>query len=107
MSATVKVHLMGRDYLLRSQGNPDLVKEAAVLVEEKLADLPQTLSVDTRDRYILALLNLAGDFLQEKRKNYAVELECRELKAFCQGGSEQTKKMEAALIERIENALDR
>jgi cell division protein ZapA (FtsZ GTPase activity inhibitor) len=104
MSATVKVHLLGRDYQLRSQGDSDLIQEAASLVEEKLSGIPKSVSVDTRDRYMLALLNLAGEYLQEKRKNRALEVERRGW----QDGlatAEQSKRDEAELIERIENAL--
>ena len=106
MSATVKVHLLGRDYLLRSQGDPDLVQEAAVLVEEKLSDLPRSVSVDTRDRYILAMLNLAGEYLQEKRKNQALNVEPQEQQDANLAAEEQSKRIEAQLIERIENALN-
>ena len=45
MNATVKVHLHGRDYLLRRQGDPDLVQEAAHLVEEKLSGLPNPFTI--------------------------------------------------------------
>lgn len=105
MSATVKVHLLGRDYLLRSQGDPDLVQEAAVLVEEKLLGLPKSVSVDTRDRYMLAMLNLAGEYLQEKRKNQAAEVE-RQERSSESAVDVLSKSREAELIERIENALN-
>ncbi len=107
MSATVKVHLLGRDYLLRSQGDPDLVQEAAILVEEKLSGLSRSVSVDTRDRYMLAMLNLAGEYLQEKRKNQAFEVERQGQQNTRLVDEQQLKKIEAELIERIENALDR
>ena len=107
MNATVKVHLLGRDYMLRSQGDPDLVQEAALLVEEKLAGLPKSVSVDTRDRYMLAMLNLAGEYLQEKRKNAAIEVEQQGQQNAHLAKDEQSKSIEAELIERIENALNR
>jgi cell division protein ZapA (FtsZ GTPase activity inhibitor) len=105
MSATVKVHLLGRDYLLRSQGDPDLVQEAAVLVEEKLSGLPKSVSVDTRDRYMLAMLNLAGEYLQEKRKNQEIEVERHEWLTN-PAVDALSKSREVELIERIENALN-
>lgn len=105
MSATVKVHLLGRDYLLRSQGDPDLVQEAAVLVEEKLSGLPKSVSVDTRDRYMLAMLNLAGEYLQEKHKNQEIEVERQEWLTN-PAVDALSKSREAELIERIENALN-
>ncbi len=105
MSATVKVHLLGRDYLLRSQGDPDLVQEAAVIVEEKLSGLPRSVSVDTRDRYMLAMLNLAGEYLQEKRKNQEIEVERQEWLTN-PAVDALSESREAELIERIENALN-
>ena len=107
MSGTVKVQLLGRDYLLRSQGDPELVQEAATLVEEKLVGLPRTVSADTRDRYMLAMLNLAGEYLQEKRKNEAFEIERQNWQAANSAAAAQTKRTEAELIERIENALNK
>ncbi len=107
MSATVKVNLLGKDYLLRSQGDPALVQEAAILVEDKLAGLPRTLSVDTRDRYMLAMLNLAGEYLQEKKRNQALEVAQQNRHNDDCAADEQSKVIEAELIERIENALNR
>ena len=104
-SATVKVSLQGRDYLLRSQGDPDLVQEATLLVETKLSGIPTTVSVDTRDRYLLAMLNLAGELLQERRKNQAIEGTQLERQGNDLFADEQSRRLEAELIERIESAL--
>ena len=101
-SETVKVHLLGREYSLRSQGNPELVQAAAVLVEEKLSDLPTSAAVDTRDRYMLVMLNLAGEYLQEKLKNQALEVARQDGESLI---AAQVEKNEAELIARIENAL--
>lgn len=105
MNATVRVQLLGRDYLLRSQGDPERVREAALLVEEKLAGMAEALSVDTRDRFILALLNLAGEYLFERRRSQAVEEELELLKARQDETDEQLRRA-AGLVERIEEALD-
>lgn len=109
MNATVKVQLLGRDYLLRSQGDPDRVQEAAALVEDKLAGLTGVVSVDTRDRFVLAMLNLAGEFLQEKRRRQAVENELDELRVTQSrllAEESRSQRIEAELIKRIENALN-
>lgn len=106
MSETVKVHLLGRDYMLRSQGDPELVREAALLVEDKLLDVPTSVSVDTRDRYILAMLNMAGEYLQEKRKNQTVESERQGQQSMSAAAEDQMKNRDAELIARIENALN-
>lgn len=106
MSATVKVHLLGRDYLLRSQGAPDRVQEAAALVEEKLSGLTDSVSVDTRDRFILALLNLAGESLQERSDKQALEARIQILQNEKNSLEEQFVQLEKKLVERIEDALD-
>jgi hypothetical protein len=101
----VKVHLLGRDYLLRSSGDPEMLQEAALLVEEKFACVPTTTSVDTRDRQMLAMLNLAGEYLQEKRRRIALEAEQKELLEQNALTDRQKSKRENALISRIEDAL--
>lgn len=105
MNAPVNVHLLGRDYLLRIQGDPELVQEAAALVEEKVSGLPRSLSADTRDRYMLVMLNLAGEYLQEKRKNQALDAERQGYLGERVATDEQSNRIEAELIERIETAL--
>ncbi len=106
MNATVRVQLLGRDYLLRSQGDPARVQDAAALVESKLEGLTGTVSVDTRDRFMLAMLNLAGEYLQEKRRSQALDAELRALESGQAAKDEQLRRVEAGLIERIENALN-
>jgi hypothetical protein len=56
---------------------------------------------------MLALLNLAGEYLREKRKNQAIEVEKKELQSNSFVTDEHSKRVEAELIERIENALKR
>lgn len=106
MNATVRVQLLGRDYLLRSQGDPDRVQEAAALVEERLSGLAETMSVDTRDRFMLVMLNLAGEYLQEERKSQSLESELRRVKTDQAEADELISKVEAELVERIEDALN-
>lgn len=105
MNATVRVKLLGRDYMLRSQGDPDRVQEAATLVEEKLAGLTESVSVDTRDRFMLVMLNLAGEYLQERRDRQSLECKLEILQTEQLNAEKQLKINEAELIERIENAL--
>lgn len=106
MNATVRVKLLGRDYMLRSQGDPDRVQEAATLVEEKLAGLTESVSVDTRDRFMLVMLNLAGEYLQERRDRQSLEGRLEILQTEQLNAEKQLKINEAELIERIENALN-
>ncbi len=105
MSETVKVRLLEREYQLRSQGDSDLVQEAALLVEKKLSELSTTVAVDTRDRYILVMLTLAGEYLQEKRKNQMLEGELQEWQAGNRSSELLSDKIQAELIDRIDNAL--
>ena len=106
MNATVRVHLLGRDYLLRSQGDPEQVQAAAALVEEKLAGLSDKVSVDTRDRFMLAMLNLAGEYLQIETQNLEMTTELDELKNHLTVADRQCTARADRLIERIEDALD-
>ena len=106
MTPTVRIHLLGRDYLLRSQGDQQRVQEAADLVEERLAGLDESLSVDTRDRFVLALLNLAGEYLRERGKVRELENHLdRQQKAHA-ALEEEIGEVEAGLIARIEDALN-
>lgn len=106
MNATVKIHLLGRDYMLRSQGDPAQIQAAAALVEEKLAGLSDAVSVDTRDRFMLAMLNLAGEYLQATEKSKALADELQSLTKRQAADSEQFERAGNRLIERIEAALD-
>jgi cell division protein ZapA (FtsZ GTPase activity inhibitor) len=106
MNATVRVHLLGRDYMLRSQGDPEHVQEAAALIEERLAGLTDSVSVDTRDRFMLGMLNLAGEYLQEKRRCQALETELKVQQDGQLTADNELKRAESGLIERIENALN-
>jgi cell division protein ZapA (FtsZ GTPase activity inhibitor) len=105
VNETVKVQLFGREYLLRSSGDAELLANAALLVEEKLGQVSTTISVDTRDRQMLAMLNLAGDYLQEKRKCLALKAEVETLQAQMGFTDEQACRLEDDLIARIEAAL--
>jgi len=105
VSSTVKVHLLGRDYLLRSSGDPETLQEAALLVEEKFSCVPTTISVDTRDRQMLAMLNLAGEYLQEKRRRITLETELQRLLEQRDSADLHKLKIENALIARVEDAL--
>jgi hypothetical protein len=54
---------------------------------------------------MLAMLNLAGDYLQENRKCLALKAEVETLQAQLGFANEQTCRMEDDLIARIEAAL--
>lgn len=64
MSHSVRVRVQGREYNLRSQQAPEQVQEIAAFVEKQLAEIARGGSVDSQDLLALALLNLAGQYLQ-------------------------------------------
>lgn len=64
MSHSVRVRVQGREYNLRSQQAPEQVQEIAAFVEKQLAEIARGGSVDSQDHLALALLNLAGQYLQ-------------------------------------------
>ena len=64
MSGNVKVSLLGRTYTLRSQQSEEQIGRVVDFVEQRIAEMGAGPSVDTRDLTALALLNLAGQYLQ-------------------------------------------
>lgn len=106
MNTTVRVHLLGRDYLLRSQGDSTQVQAAAALVEKKLSELPDAISVDTRDRFMLALMNLAGEYLQAQGDNEVLTIELQKVKDEQTAEQAQSALTVQRLVDRIEEALD-
>ena len=64
MSPSFQVRIQGREYTLRSHETQEQIQRVVDFVEEKLAETAQGRRVDTRDLTVLALLNLAGLYLQ-------------------------------------------
>jgi len=64
LSHSVRVRVQGREYNLRSQQDQAQVQRVADFVEEQLAGIPRSGSVDSQDALALTLLNLAGQLLQ-------------------------------------------
>lgn len=64
MSRTIKIRILGRDYSLRSQQSEEQVKRISEFIDKMLAETIAGRTVDTRDAAALALLNLAGQYLQ-------------------------------------------
>ncbi|PLX95260.1 MAG: hypothetical protein C0621_04135 [Desulfuromonas sp.] len=79
MSSTLRIRIQGREYSLLTQQSEEETQRVVVFVEQLLAETAASRSVDTRDLTVLALLNLAGQFLrlQEEHEQKAAELESR------------------------------
>lgn len=64
MNKKIQVKILGREYFLRSQQTEEQVQRVAGFIDELLAETVAGKTVDTRDAAALALLNLAGRYLQ-------------------------------------------
>ena len=58
---TVPVMILGKEYRIRSESDPDTVRRAAILLEDTLEKVrARTGTVDTLDVAVLAALNIAN-----------------------------------------------
>lgn len=105
MNDSTRVRLRGRDYLLRSQGDPEQIQRATRLVEEKLAEQEATVAVDTHDRFMLAMLNLAGEALSERDQREKLSLELQQFRTAWQSAEWDFAQRSDRLIARIEKQL--
>jgi cell division protein ZapA len=67
-SPTIKVEIYDQTYTMRSDGNPDYIKQLAHYVDQRMREISSgTLTVDSRKVAILAALHIA-DELHQLRK---------------------------------------
>ncbi len=65
MSEAVEINLMGRTFSVRSNDEPEQVRAAAMLVQERVDELKKLGAVVASDRLLaLVALNLAGELLK-------------------------------------------
>jgi len=65
MSEAVEINLMGRTFSVRSNDEPEQVRAAATLVQERVDELKKLGAVVASDRLLaLVALNLAGELLK-------------------------------------------
>ena len=64
LNSSIRVTILGREYTLRSHGSSDQIDRVVRFVEDRLAEMEAVKSVDTRDITVLALLNVAGQYLR-------------------------------------------
>jgi len=65
LKPAVQVTLLGQQYTVRSDSAPDEVAEVAAFVNSRIAEVASSSRVvDTMNTVVLALLNVAGDYLR-------------------------------------------
>lgn len=66
MKQTVQVTIMGQQYSVRSDDDPEKVARVADFVNRRLTELASRApTADTHQITVLALLNLAGEYLEQ------------------------------------------
>ncbi len=68
MTQSVEVTLMGRNFIIRTEDDPEHVLEAASMVQERVDELRSMGTTVASDRLLaLVALNLAGELLQSSK----------------------------------------
>jgi cell division protein ZapA len=74
------VTILGQQYTLRTEATSDQVREVVDFVRQSLEEVTgRHRAVDSLDTAVLALLNVAGSFLQMKRSDGAQTQEVKQL----------------------------
>jgi cell division protein ZapA len=74
------VTILGQQYTLRTDATSDQVREVVDFVRQSLEEVTgRHRAVDSLDAAVLALLNVAGSFLQMKRTDQAQMQEVKQL----------------------------
>jgi len=74
------VTILGQQYTLRTEATSDQVREVVDFVRQSLEEVTgRHRAVDSLDTAVLALLNVAGSFLQMKRSDEAQTQEVKQL----------------------------
>ncbi|MDY6850189.1 MAG: cell division protein ZapA [Thermodesulfobacteriota bacterium] len=72
--------ILGQQYTLRTEATSDQVREVVDFVRQSLEEVTgRHRAVDSLDTAVLALLNVAGSFLQMKRSDGAQTQEVKQL----------------------------
>ena len=86
MKHAVQVTLLGQQYTVRSESEPDDVAQVAAFVNARLAEVSSASRVvDTLNTVVLTLLNVAGDYLQLCRSDRLGEERLQRLLARLEG----------------------
>lgn len=74
MKQTVQVTILGQQYSVRSDDDPEKVARVADFVNRRLTDLASRApTADTHQVTVLALLNLAGEYLERVENQGGVD----------------------------------
>jgi cell division protein ZapA len=74
MKNLVRVEVLGREYVVKSDEGEERVKKIAAHVNQKIKEISEsTKTVSTLNAAILAAMNIANDYFQimEEKKNYS------------------------------------
>lgn len=80
MKNVVHVNILGQEYAIRSSVELATVENVAAFVNSKISEIfSASRAVDSRQAIVLAFLNVAGEYLQEKETNRKNEEKIRRL----------------------------
>jgi cell division protein ZapA len=80
MKSLVRVEILGREYMVKSDEGEERVKKIAEYVNQKVKEISEsTQTVSTLNAAILAALNIANDYFQilEEKKIYREDLDSK------------------------------
>lgn len=80
MKNLVRVEILGREYVVKSDEGEERVKKIATYVNQKIKEISEsTKTVSTLNAAILAAMNIANDYFQimEEKKNYRQDYESK------------------------------
>ena len=80
MKNLVRVEILGREYVVKSDEGEERVKKIAAYVNQKIKEISEsTQTVSTLNAAILAAMNIANDYFQvmEAKKTYRQDYESK------------------------------
>lgn len=78
MKQSVQVTILGQQYTVRSESSAEEVNAVADFVNQKIAEVARMgRTADSLDTVVLALLNVAGTYLQMEKEPSDTEVEGR------------------------------
>jgi len=80
MKNLVRVEILGREYVVKSDEGEERVKKIAAYVNQKIKEISEsTQTVSTLNAAILAAMNIANDYFQimEEKKTYRQDYESK------------------------------
>jgi cell division protein ZapA len=80
MKNVIRVEILGREYVVKSDEGEERVKKIAQYVNQKIKEISEsTQTVSTMNAAILAAMNIANEYFQilEEKKNYRQDYESK------------------------------